>query len=158
MLQIINEEVLQIVSKRFIISLFLFYITFSLQFHLNPVSEDSVGEKESVEEINGEKAEICQSVEESLWRGVPDLRDLAVVEAPAELDIHIILEQRGVTLPYGGQCVAVHKVNVVHALVDVRHPGQLVLLGGRHHVDHPLLPGLPALGAQLEVQPEVRRE
>ena len=129
----------------------------SLQ-HLLAVSEDSVGEEESVEEINGEEAQVCQSVEESLWSGVPDLRNFAVIQAPTELDIDIILEQGGVAFYNGGPCVVVHKVNVVHALVDVRHPGQLVLLGGSHHVKNPLLPGLAALRAQLEVQPEVSCE
>ena len=129
----------------------------SLQ-HLLAVSEDSVGEEESVEEINGEKAEISQSVEKSLWCGVPDEWNFTIIEAPAKLDIHVILEQRGVTFDNGGQCVVVDKVDVVHALVDISDPGQFILFGWSHHVDHGLLSRLPALRAQLEVQPEVSLE
>ena len=48
---------------------------------LDPVSEDSVGEEEGVEEVNGQEPEVSQSLQQSLRCGVSNLRNLAVVDA-----------------------------------------------------------------------------
>ena len=67
----------------------------------------------------------------------------------------LCLEQRGIALDelwHGGGgdagvgvVVEVVEVDVVHALGDVRDPGELLLLGGGRQVDHTSLPGLPVL-------------
>ena len=100
------------------------YLLESLQ-HLDTISEDSVGEEEGVEEVNGEEPEICQPLKQSLGSSVAYLWNLAVVEAPTKSrgenifglrdllnykylifkcfetlpDIYVIFEERGVT-PY----------------------------------------------------------
>ena len=59
------------------------YLLESLQ-HLDTISEDSVGEEEGVEEVNGEEPEICQPLKQSLGSSVAYLWNLAVVETPTK--------------------------------------------------------------------------
>ena len=135
--------------------------------HLDSVSEHSVCEKESVEEVDGEEPQVSQSLQQPLRCGVTDLRDFAVIESPGEPDVHVVLEQRRVTLDklrHGagghvgqGDVVEVVEVDVVHTLRYVGYPGGLLLLGGSHQVQRPLLAGLDAVYLYLEVEAAVLR-
>ena len=98
--------------------------------YLNPVSKHPVCEEERVEEVNGQEPEVRQPLQQSLRRGVADLRDLAVVQRPAEADVHVVLEQGGVALDelrdHGGAgvgdgvVVQMVKVDIVHALKVIK--------------------------------------
>ena len=184
-----EEEVLDLFQIIFSITIFrltflIFFIKFScynFSSDLNPVSEDPVGEKESVEEINGEEPEVCQSLQEnmimgpsfvsspqphlqqSLGCGVADLRNFTVVQGSREPDVNVIFEERGVALDklrdqVGGDAghhhpqPVTHQVDVVHALGDVRDPGSLLLLGRSHQVERGLLAGLDGVNLDLEVE------
>ena len=141
---------------------------YSFQSDLNPISEDSVGEQEGVEEVNGEEPQVRQSLQQSLRCGVPDLGNFTVVQSSREPDVDVIFEERWVALgklraQVGGEAghhhpqAVPHEVDVVHALGDVRDPGSLLLLGRRHQVERRLLAGLDGVQLDLEVQTVVLR-
>ena len=51
-----------------------------------------------------------------------------------------------------GVIVEIVKMDIIHALGDVRDPGELRLLGGGRQVDHPGLPCLSVLCGNFEIQ------
>ena len=51
---------------------------------LDAISKHSVGQEESVEEVDREESEVSQPLEESVRRGVADLGHLAVVQSSAK--------------------------------------------------------------------------
>lgn len=46
--------------------------------------------QESVEEVDGQEAQVCEPLEEAFHTGVADLRDLAGVERLTEANVNII--------------------------------------------------------------------
>lgn len=52
--------------------------------------------EEGVEEVDGEEAQVRQTLQEALHAGVSDLRDLAGVERLAEANVHVVFVQPGV--------------------------------------------------------------
>ena len=42
----------------------------------NPISEDTIRQKESVQEINVEKPQVCQTLQQTFWSGITNLRNL----------------------------------------------------------------------------------
>lgn len=58
--------------------------------------EDPVCVEESVEEVNGEEAQVCQTLQQPLHAGVSDLWDLAGVERLAKANVDIVFMQSGV--------------------------------------------------------------
>ena len=94
--------------------------------YLNSISKHPVGQEERVEEVDGQEPEVGQPLEQPFRRGVANLRDLAVVQHPTEADVHVVFEQRGITLDklgnHSGACVGdgvvvqVVKMDIVHAL------------------------------------------
>ena len=56
----------------------------SFFFHLDTISEDSVGQEECVEEVDREESEVSQPLKESLRRGVANLWHLTVIQSSAK--------------------------------------------------------------------------
>ena len=56
-------------------------------------------------------------------------------------------------------CVVVEvvKVDVVHALGDIRYPGELLLFGGGSQVDHASLPRLSVLCGNFEIKSKEKK-
>lgn len=52
--------------------------------------------QEGVEEVDGQKAQVGQALQESLNAGVTDLWDLTGVQSLAEADVNIVLVQPGI--------------------------------------------------------------
>ena len=61
--------------------------------HRERVGEEAIGEQEGVEEVDAEKAQIGETLDELLGRRLADLRHLARVQVLRVLDVLLVLEQ-----------------------------------------------------------------
>ena len=50
----------------------------------------------SVEEVDGEEAQVCQPLQQTFHAGVADLQHLAGVHHLTEADVHVVAVQAGV--------------------------------------------------------------
>lgn len=93
--------------------------------------------QEGVEEIDAQKPQIRQPLQEALHAGVADLGHFAGIECFTETDVSVVFMKTGIRLyhmghsnfrilfeDYSHQSIA---SDVVHALADVAHPGSLLL-------------------------------
>ena len=55
--------------------------------------EDAVREQERVEEVDAEEAQVGETRQKPVDRGVTDVRHLARVERPTELDVVVVAKQ-----------------------------------------------------------------
>lgn len=66
-----------------------------VQHHVS-AGEHAVGVEESVQEVDGEEAQVGQPLQQALHAGVADLQHLARVHHLAEADVDVITVQAGV--------------------------------------------------------------
>lgn len=93
--------------------------------------------QEGVEEINAQKPQVRQPLQEALHAGVADLGHFAGIECFTETDVSVVFVKTGIRLnhmwhsnfgilfkDYSHQSVTSY---IVHTLTDVAHPCSLLL-------------------------------